>query len=63
MMSLSRSSVHRQFETTRWSVVPAARTGYSAESRSALSWLCEACYSLNTFIRLQGYDAEDARDP
>jgi RNA polymerase sigma-70 factor (ECF subfamily) len=55
--------VNRKFETRRWSVVLAARTGHSTESRRALAWLCEAYwYPLYAFIRRQGYDPEDARD-
>ncbi len=52
-----------RFRTTRWSVVLAARTGQSTESRSALAKLCEAYwYPLYAFVRRQGYSAEEACD-
>lgn len=51
------------FETTQWSLVLAARTTATPESRQALAHLCEAYwYPLYAFVRSQGYDAEKARD-
>jgi RNA polymerase sigma factor (sigma-70 family) len=55
--------VEGRFRTTHWSVVLAARTGQSTESRSALAKLCEAYwYPLYAFVRRQGYSAEEACD-
>jgi RNA polymerase sigma-70 factor (ECF subfamily) len=55
--------VQSRFETTRWSLVLAARTGQSAEGRKALAWLCEAYwYPIYAYVRRQGYAPEDARD-
>jgi RNA polymerase sigma-70 factor (ECF subfamily) len=55
--------VKSRFETTRWSLVLAARTGRSSEGRKALAWLCEAYwYPIYAFVRRQGYNPEDARD-
>ena len=55
--------VSRRFETTHWSLVLAARTGHSPESRNALARLCEAYwYPIYAFVRRQGHDAEAARD-
>ena len=52
-----------RFETTHWSLVLAARTGKSVESRTALEALCGAYwFPLYAFIRRQGYGAEEARD-
>lgn len=52
-----------RFATTHWSLVLAARTGKSVESRTALEALCEAYwFPLYAFIRREGYAAEDARD-
>jgi RNA polymerase sigma-70 factor (ECF subfamily) len=52
-----------RFETTQWSLVLAARTGNSAESRIALEALCEAYwFPLYAFIRREGHAAEEARD-
>ncbi|HYX20268.1 MAG TPA: sigma-70 family RNA polymerase sigma factor [Thermoanaerobaculia bacterium] len=52
-----------RFQTTHWSLVLAAGTGQSAESRVALEELCGAYwFPLYAFIRRQGFDAEDARD-
>ena len=52
-----------RFATTHWSLVLAARTGKSPESRSALDALCEAYwFPLYAFIRRQGYAADQARD-
>jgi RNA polymerase sigma factor (sigma-70 family) len=55
--------VNGRFATTHWSLVLAARTGRSAESRNALEALCDAYwFPLYAFIRRQGYAAEEARD-
>ena len=52
-----------RFQTTHWSLVLAARTGESSESREALEKLCEAYwFPLYAFVRRQGFEAEDARD-
>src|SRR5436190_1827176 len=55
--------MHGRFETTRWSIVLAARTGQSVESRDALERLCEAYwYPVYALVRRQGFEAEEARD-
>ena len=52
-----------RFATTHWSLVLAARTGKSPESRTALEALCSAYwFPLSAFIRREGYPAEEARD-
>lgn len=52
-----------RFQTTRWSVVLAARTGQSPASREALERLCSAYwFPVYAFVRRYGYGAEDARD-
>jgi RNA polymerase sigma-70 factor (ECF subfamily) len=52
-----------RFATTHWSLVLAARTGRSAESRTALEALCDAYwFPLYALIRREGYGAEEARD-
>lgn len=52
-----------RFETTRWSLVLAARTGHGPEGKKALAWLCEAYwYPIYAYVRRQGYGPEDARD-
>jgi RNA polymerase sigma-70 factor (ECF subfamily) len=53
----------QRFDTTRWSVVLAARSTDAPESKRALAELCESYwYPLYVFVRRQGYNAEDARD-
>jgi DNA-directed RNA polymerase specialized sigma24 family protein len=53
----------RQFQSTRWSVVLAARGCDSAEAREALAELCGAYwYPLYAFVRRKGRDAESAQD-
>ena len=53
----------RQFESTRWSLVLAARGRDSAEAREALAELCRAYwYPLYAFVRRKGHDAESAQD-
>lgn len=52
-----------RFQTTHWSLVLAARSGQSPESRVALEELCRAYwFPIYAFIRRQGYPSEDARD-
>ena len=51
------------FQSTRWSMVLAARGGDSAEAREALAELCRAYwYPLYAFVRRKGRDAESAQD-
>lgn len=53
----------RRFESTRWSLVLAARDGGAAGAAEALAALCAAYwYPLYAFVRRKGYDAESARD-
>jgi RNA polymerase sigma-70 factor (ECF subfamily) len=55
--------VDARSETTRWSLVLAARTGRSPDSREALEALCRAYwFPLYSFIRRQGFGPEDAGD-
>jgi hypothetical protein len=52
-----------RFETTRWSMVLAARDGDSTEAFEALGALCSTYwYPLYAFIRRKGHDAEAAQD-
>ncbi len=52
----------REFNTTHWSVVLAAR-GESAEAQEALEKLCRVYwYPLYAFVRRQGHSPEDAED-
>jgi RNA polymerase sigma factor (sigma-70 family) len=52
-----------RFQTTHWSLVLAARSGHSPESRVALEELCRAYwFPIYAFIRRQGYPSEEARD-
>ncbi len=52
-----------RFETTRWSMVLAARDGDSTEAFEALGALCSTYwYPLYAFIRRKGNDAEAAQD-
>jgi RNA polymerase sigma-70 factor (ECF subfamily) len=55
---------HRQFATTRWSLVSAAAAGGdTAAARAALSELCTLYwYPLYAFVRRQGVDADAAAD-
>ena len=51
------------FDTTRWSVIAAARGSDPDAARAALSTLCEAYwYPLYAFIRRWGASPDDARD-
>ncbi|MHC4118349.1 MAG: RNA polymerase sigma factor [Planctomycetota bacterium] len=55
----------RQFVTTHWSLVGAARPGEAGETRAreALEELCRAYwYPLYAFVRSRGYSAADAQD-
>jgi RNA polymerase sigma-70 factor (ECF subfamily) len=53
----------RQFATTHWSVVLAARASDAVEAREALARLCEAYwYPLYAYIRRAGYCADMAQD-
>ncbi len=52
-----------RFQTTHWSLVLAARTGQSPESKDALEKLCNAYwFPVYAFVRRQGYGSEEARD-
>lgn len=58
---------HRQFLTTRWSVVLAAGAGLGEASgtaaRDALAVLCQAYwYPLYAYVRRRGYDPDRSRD-
>lgn len=51
------------FDTTRWSIIAAARSSDPDAARAALATLCEAYwYPLYAFIRRWGADPESARD-
>ena len=51
------------FDTTRWSIIAAARGDDPEAARAALSTLCEAYwYPLYAFIRRWGADPDTARD-
>jgi len=55
----------RQFATTHWSLVGAARPGEASQTRAreALEELCRAYwYPLYAFVRSGGYSAADAQD-
>lgn len=53
----------RQFATTHWSLVLAARGGDSPQSRAALAELCAAYwYPLYAYVRRRGHDADEAQD-
>jgi len=52
-----------RFDTTRWSVVLAARAQTGEVARQALGWLCEAYwYPVYAFVRRQGNAPDDAAD-
>jgi len=65
MTSLPRDSIApgaREFLTTRWSVVLAAK-GESASAQAALAKLCHAYwYPLYAYVRRRGESAHDAQD-
>jgi RNA polymerase sigma-70 factor (ECF subfamily) len=51
------------FQTTRWSLIVAARGGEGAAAKDALATLCGIYwYPLYAFVRRKGYDAETAQD-
>jgi RNA polymerase sigma-70 factor (ECF subfamily) len=51
------------FQTTRWSVIIAARDGDTPEAQEALATLCSSYwYPLYAFVRRKGYDADIAQD-
>jgi RNA polymerase sigma-70 factor (ECF subfamily) len=53
----------RDFATTRWSLVLAARRRSTAESRQALAALCAAYWSpLYAYIRRRGFQIDEAQD-
>jgi len=55
----------RQFATTHWSLVGAAKAGEVSQSRTreALEELCRTYwYPLYAFVRSRGYSADDAQD-
>ena len=53
----------RQFATTQWNVVLAARDGNESHARLALGSLCEAYwFPLYAYIRHRGHAADEARD-
>lgn len=55
----------RDFATTHWSLVLAAKSGEASETRArtALEELCRAYwYPLYSFVRYRGYSSEDAQD-
>ena len=58
-------SGRRQFATTHWSLVGAAKPGEVSQTRAreALEELCRAYwYPLYAFVRTRGYSADDAQD-
>jgi DNA-directed RNA polymerase specialized sigma24 family protein len=56
-------SPHDPFDSTRWSLILAARDRGSSEARGALAELCRAyCYPLYAFIRHRGHDHDSAED-
>ena len=53
----------RQFVTTQWSVVLAAREGESTEADQALAQLCSAYwYPLYAYVRRRGFNPHDSQD-
>lgn len=59
----SLPSSPREFATTRWSLVVAARGPSSPGAREALARLCEAYwYPLYVYVRRRGHDADVAQD-
>ncbi len=62
---MENSNSPRQFMTTHWSLVDAARPGEVSQTRAreALEELCRAYwYPLYAFVRNRGYSAQDAQD-
>src|SRR6266849_3103302 len=68
LMAQADSSDHspasaREFQTTHWSVVLAARDMASPEAEAALAELCRAYwYPLYAYVRRKGHSLEDAQD-
>ena len=61
MGNMSRDA--RQFVTTHWTLVLAARNESSPDARQALEELCRMYwYPLYAFLRRQGYDSDKAQD-
>src|SRR5260370_33165592 len=59
----SDSSSPRDFRTTHWSVVLAAKSSDSPERMAALTALCQGYwYPLYAFVRRQGRDRHQAED-
>jgi DNA-directed RNA polymerase specialized sigma24 family protein len=55
--------VTRQFATTQWNIVLAARDGNESQARLALGSLCEAYwFPLYAYVRQRGHPADEARD-
>lgn len=53
----------RWFDTTKWSLVLAAREPRDEDSRAALATLCETYWPpLYAFVRRQGFDPDEALD-
>ncbi len=56
-------SQHRQFETTRWSIVVAAGNRSSPDARRAMQTLCERYwYPLYAYVRRRVNDVNEAHD-
>ena len=63
MSQAKHSASSEGFQTTRWSLIFAARDGESTEAEIALAALCGAYwFPLYAFVRHKGYDAETAQD-
>src|SRR6267142_4821550 len=61
--SSASAAAARQFRTTHWSLIVAARDRESPHARAALAELCGAYwYPLYAFIRRQGYSPDQAQD-
>ena len=61
-MSREDSPRHREFDSTRWSVVLEAR-GSTPDARTALETLCRVYwFPLYAYVRRRGYDVHDSRD-
>jgi RNA polymerase sigma factor (sigma-70 family) len=59
----SRMTSFKSFQTTRWSIIFAARDGDDAQAREALAAFCGAYwYPLYAFVRRKGYDSNTAQD-
>ena len=68
LMAQADSSDHspasaREFQTTHWSVVLAARDTASPQAEAALAELCRTYwYPLYAFVRRKGHSPHDAQD-